>query len=81
MSADTGRLVETDSRGRATVGHPDTRYLLHEHADGTLVLEPAVIMSELERKFMANAALQNQIAHAKDHPENRVPRKRRRLTE
>ena len=73
----TGTLIETDSRGRATIGHPDQRYLLHEEPDGTLVLEPASVVTELERRFMANSALQAQIAYAKAHPEQRVKRKRR----
>lgn len=74
-----GRIVDTDQRGRATIGHPGQRYLMHEEADGTLVLEPAVVITELERRFMANAAIQAEIAHAKEHPEERVARRRRRL--
>jgi len=70
-------LIETDARGRATVGHPGRQYLLHEEPDGTLVLEPASVVTELERKFMASSALQAQIAYAKAHPEQRVKRKRR----
>ena len=73
----TRALIETDSRGRATIGHPDRQYLLHEEPDGTLVLEPASVVTELERRFMANSALQAQIAYAKAHPEQRVKRKRR----
>lgn len=50
---------------------------MHEEPDGTLILEPAVVITELERRFMANATLQAQIAFAREHPEERVPRKRR----
>lgn len=75
------RVVDTDKRGRATLGPADRRYLMHEESDGTLILEPAVVVSELERRFMANAAIQAQIAYAQDHPEQRVSRTRRRLTD
>lgn len=73
----TARYVTTDPRGRVSVGRPDQSFLLHEEEDGTLVLEPAVVMSELERRYLANAAVQAQIEHARSHPEERVPRRRR----
>lgn len=78
---DIGKIVETDGRGRATIGHPGQRYLLRESADGALVLEPAVVVSELERRFMANDALRAQISYAKAHPEDQVPRRRRQLSD
>ncbi len=53
---------------------------MHEESDGTLVLEPAVVVTELERRFMANTALQAQIAYARAHPEQRVKRRRRQAT-
>ena len=74
----TDQIVETDSRGRASLGRPGRRYLMHEESDGTLILEPAVVVTELERRFLLNAALQAQIEHARAHPEQRVPRRSRR---
>ena len=53
---------------------------MHEESDGTLVLEPAVVVTELERRFMANAALQAQIKDARKHPEKRRSRRSRRAT-
>ncbi|MGH9094244.1 MAG: hypothetical protein ACRDXE_03695 [Acidimicrobiales bacterium] len=73
----TNQIVETDARGRASLGRPERRYLMHEEPDGTLVLEPAVVVTELERRFMANCALQAQIDYARSHPEERVKRRRR----
>ncbi|MHB8341657.1 MAG: hypothetical protein ACYDB7_10860 [Mycobacteriales bacterium] len=70
----TEQIIETDARGRASLGRPSRRYLLHEESDGTLVLEPAVVVTELERRFLANAALQAQVDHARAHPEERVRR-------
>jgi hypothetical protein len=71
------QIVETDARGRASLGRPGRRYLLHEESDGTLVLEPAVVVTELERRFLANAAVQAQIEYAKAHPDERIKRRRR----
>ena len=71
------RLVTADPRGRVTVGQPDRPYLVHEEPDGTVVLEPAVVMSELERRFRENAALQASIEYARAHPEQRVGRRPR----
>ena len=78
MTTDT--LVTTDSRGRVTVGHPDQRFRLTETSDGALILEPVMIMSSLERRFLANADLQAQIAHARAHPELAVERPRRHMS-
>jgi hypothetical protein len=55
--------------------------LLHEESDGTLVLEPATVITDLERRFLANVGLQAQIAEARAHPERQVSRQRRRLSE
>ncbi len=73
----SARYVTTDPRGRVSVGRPDQSFLLHEEEDGTLVLEPAVVMSELERRYLANAAVQAQIDYARKHPEERVTRQSR----
>lgn len=68
------QLIETDARGRASLGRPGRRYVMHEEADGTLVLEPAVVMTELERRFLVNQELVAQNEHARSHPEERVTR-------
>lgn len=65
------QLIETDKRGRASLGKASARYLMREEADGTLILEPATVVTELERQFMANSALQAQIEYAQAHPEQR----------
>ncbi len=73
----SSHFIETDQRGRVTLGRPNARFRMTEESDGTLVLEPAVIVTELERRYLANAALQAQIEHARTHPEQQVSRKRR----
>lgn len=72
------QIIETDARGRASLGRPGRRYLLHEESDGTLMLEPAVVVTDLERRFMANAALQAQIEDARAHPGQRRSRRGQR---
>jgi len=73
-------VIETDSRSRLTLpgGRANRRYLVHEETDGTLILEPAVVISQREARFQANTELQARIAHAEAHPEARRPRPPRR---
>jgi len=71
-------VVETDRQSRLVLsGHSSQRYLKTESPDGVIVLEPAVVVSELEWRFVRNEALQRTIAEAKAHPERRVKRTRR----
>lgn len=77
---DTRVLLETDRRGRLTLpGADKRRFLARTETDGTIILEPAVVMTEAERKFLANTELQATIAHYDSHPEQLVARRRRRL--
>lgn len=69
----TDIIVELDSRRRASLGRigraEHTRYLAHEEPDGSIVLEPAVVLSELEASFLRNRALVNTIEDNRAHPE------------
>ena len=39
-------LVETDSRSPVVLpGNPDRRFLMHENEDGSILLEPAQVVS------------------------------------
>jgi hypothetical protein len=73
-------LVELDERRRVSLGKigRHSRYLVREEPDGTLIFEPAVVLTESERKYMANQALQAQIEDNRAHPERRRPRPPRR---
>lgn len=76
MSAE---LVELDARRRLSlgkIGH-HSRYLVREEPDGTLIFEPAVVLTELEARFMANPALVARVDDNRAHPERRAPRPRR----
>ncbi len=79
MSTTPTPMVEVDARSRVTLpGKAHRRYLLHEQDDGTMILEPAVVISELEARYRANPQLQAQIEHARAHPEQSQPRPSRR---
>jgi hypothetical protein len=76
----TDVLIELDDRRRVSlgkVGRPEhRRYLVHEESDGTLVLHPAVVMTESEARLMANPELASQIEQAITEPSTRVRRGR-----
>ncbi len=72
-------MIEVDARNRVTLpGKAHRRYLVHEQDDGTVILEPAVVISELEARYRANSDLQGKVAHGRAHPELSKPRPRRR---
>ena len=58
-------LVEVDSRRRvalARIGRKgDTRYLVEEHEDGTLVFTPAAVMPQAFADLRANPELMAQV--------------------
>ncbi len=72
-------LIELDDRRRASLGklgRPEhRRYLAIEHSDGTIVLTPAIVMTELEARFLANRALVERIEENRRHPERLVLRR------
>ena len=77
-------LIELDSRRRASLAKlaKHDRYLASEEPDGTIVLVPAVVITELESRFRANADLVAQVKDNMAHPERRVrhPRPQRATT-
>jgi prophage tail gpP-like protein len=73
METGTGsHLVELDSRRRAALGRlaRHDRYLVTEEPDGTLILTPAVVMTELEAKLLRdNPELVRTLESKMAHPE------------
>ena len=72
-------VIEVDERRRISLGKlgQHTRYLGTELPDGTLMLEPAVLLSEAEYAYLQNTALQAQIQENRAYPERRRQRPRR----
>jgi hypothetical protein len=77
-SAPGSQLIELDSRKRAPL-RPfarHQRYIVSEEPDGTLVLTPAVVMSELEARLLRNnPALLAKLEESTAHPERLVRHK------
>lgn len=77
-------LVELDDRRRVSLGRigrqEHTRYLVTEEPDGTLVFTPAVVLSELEAKLLANDELVERILANRADPSRLVTRTRRGRT-
>ena len=61
-------VVEVDSRRRISlskIGRPEyTRYFVHAQPDGTIVLTPAVVMTALEAKVLADSRLARRFQEA-----------------
>lgn len=72
-------MIEIDGRSRVTLpGKAGRRYLMHEDADGTVVLEPAVVLSEMELRAMRSSEIQATLAASQRNPQDRRPRPARR---
>lgn len=73
-----GVLVETDARSRVVLpGHPNRRYLLQVNADGSLLLQPARVISEAQHEYDTDPELRSLLARASQSPTVRRTRTRR----
>lgn len=61
--------VETDSRSRVVLpGHPDQRFIVQENEDGSILLQPALVVSEAQLEYDESPELQallSRAAHSK----------------
>jgi prophage tail gpP-like protein len=64
-------LVDLQDKKRVNLARiaKHDRYLVHEEPDGTLIWEPATVITEAERRLMHDAALMAQVAHSRTNPE------------
>lgn len=73
-AAEELQIVETDSRNRvslSSVANRRRRYVIHASADGTITLEPAVVLTELERAYLANSEVQAVVETGRANPQDR----------
>lgn len=71
--------METDDHGRVALpGHRNQRFLMREHADGSLLLEPARVLSEAQYEYDTNPELQELLARALASRTTAAPRRTRR---
>ncbi|MHB2029454.1 MAG: hypothetical protein ACYCPT_11635 [Acidimicrobiales bacterium] len=52
-------LIETDDRSRVVLpGHPSQRFMVRENEDGSILLEPARIVTEAQHEYDESPELQ-----------------------
>lgn len=58
-------LVETDARSRVVLpGHANERFVLLEQADGSILLQPAVVVTRAQAEYDADPELQALLTRA-----------------
>lgn len=62
-------VVETDSRSRVVLpGHSNRRFLLQENEDGSLLLQPARVITEAQVEYDGDPYLQALLTRAAASP-------------
>ena len=58
-------VIETDDRSRAVIpGHRNERFVLRENEDGSLLLQPARIVTEAQHEYDNDPQLRDLLARA-----------------
>ena len=61
--------MQTDDRSRVVLpGHPQQRFLMQENADGSILLEPARVISEAQAEYDEMPELQELLERAMQSP-------------
>jgi hypothetical protein len=70
-------MVETDDRSRVVLpGHPNQRYVVRENADGSLLLQPARVVTEAQHEYDDDPELRELLSRAATSPTVRRARRR-----
>lgn len=71
-------IVETDARSRVVLpGHSNQRFIVQENSDGSLLLQPARVVTEAQAEYDADPELRDLLARAAQSPTVRRRRARR----
>lgn len=71
-------LVRTDGRSRVVLpGHSDEMFLMRENPDGSILLEPAVLVSKSQLEYDQDPELRELLAKAAASPTVRRNRRKR----
>jgi len=71
-------VVETDNRSRVVIpGHSNERFVVQENADGSVLLQPARVVTEAQLEYDSNPELRDLLARASAAPTVRRSRQRR----
>ncbi len=74
-----GITVETDDRSRVVLpGHSNQRFVVEEFADGSLLLQPARVITEAQHEYDSDPELRELLSRATSSPTVRRPRRSRR---
>jgi hypothetical protein len=58
-------LVETDDRSRLVLpGHSNQKFLMHENEDGSLLLQPALVVTQAQSEYDTNPELRALLTRA-----------------
>jgi hypothetical protein len=64
-----GHLIETDGRGRVVLpGRRNERFIVTENEDGSILLEPAIVVSRAQYEYDHTPELQDLLARAAESP-------------
>lgn len=62
-------IVETDTRSRVVLpGRPNERFLVRENADGSLLLQPARVVTEAQHEYDTDPELRDLLSRAFESP-------------
>ncbi|BBX11511.1 MAG: hypothetical protein WBH51_19385 [Mycolicibacter algericus] len=71
-------FVETDGRSRVVLpGRPNQRYVMRENPDGSLLLQPARVVTDAQHEFDTDPELRDLLSRAAASPTVRRTRVRR----
>jgi len=71
-------LIETDSRSRAVLpGLPNQRFLMRVNEDGSILLQPARIVTDAQQEYDSDPELRDLLTRAATSPTVRRTRQRR----
>jgi hypothetical protein len=60
-------VVETDSRSRVVLpGRSNERFIVHENSDGSLLLQPARVITEAQAEYDSDPELRALLARASE---------------
>jgi hypothetical protein len=70
-------MIETDARSRVVLpGHPQQKFLVQENEDGSILLQPARVVTEAQLEYDENPALRELLTRAAVSPAVRRRRSR-----
>lgn len=73
-----GYLIETDHRSRVVIpGRRNERFIVTENQDGSILLEPAIVVSKAQYEYDHSPDLQDLLTKASESTTVRRPRSAR----